>query len=557
MPFTTLQEKDFFGRREELSDLYHRSLGAVQGVAQSIFLSGPRGIGKTEILKQLFNHLFWKQDQVVPFYYSVNNAILSVADFSRDYLTHYLCQRLAFENKEQSLLYLDGLSTSGLASLAEQRQAVWAKEILDRFLQSSGEPLDALRVALGAPHQSALSAGKAVVVMVDEFHRLKNLHIDGQTDPRMVSLFEAPLSFKSAPHVITGSEVEIQEMPVSGCLERVPLHPLGDEDASRLFLSMLQTAGVSIDTVPHAVIDRLGGNPFYIRSAAKAVGVKKKPGEDDFWAAYLHEVMAGNIHLYWSSVLKNFFPDLTLRRAILETTRRIYQAGEPLTEQRISTLFPPGARYAEPTMIALHESGLVRGEFGVFRAPEDRVVVDFIDCLYTREVLGKSAVDIEREFLEKLAGEKGKGVSFEITLPMIREAELVAAQCIEQMGRNLHLSEEVIGQMQIAVVEACINAMEHSKGADRKIYMRFEVGEDRLEASIESSGREFVMQETGEPFVGMKPGEDVGRGWGVKLMKRFMDSVRFEKTARGTKVVLVKHLLKSADVHREVAANGE
>jgi anti-sigma regulatory factor (Ser/Thr protein kinase) len=78
-----------------------------------------------------------------------------------------------------------------------------------------------------------------------------------------------------------------------------------------------------------------------------------------------------------------------------------------------------------------------------------------------------------------------------------------------------------------------------------------------MEASIESSGREFVVQETGEPFVGKKLGEDFGRGWGVKLMKRFTDSVRFEKTNRGTKVVLVKNIPKTTGVYTEGGANGE
>ena len=50
-----------------------------------------------------------------------------------------------------------------------------------------------------------------------------------------------------------------------------------------------------------------------------------------------------------------------------------------------------------------------------------------------------------------------------MTIPMVREAELVAAQCLEQIGKNLHLDEDVIGQLQLAVIEACINAMEHSK----------------------------------------------------------------------------------------------
>jgi anti-sigma regulatory factor (Ser/Thr protein kinase) len=138
-----------------------------------------------------------------------------------------------------------------------------------------------------------------------------------------------------------------------------------------------------------------------------------------------------------------------------------------------------------------------------------------------------------------------------MTLPMVKVAELVAAQCLEQIGKNLNLNQDGVGQMQIAVIEACINAMEHAKGTERKIYISVAADGDRLEVSIESEGREFVVQESGEPFGDREGIKAAGRGWGIKLMKRFADEVRFEKTARGTKTVLVKNLANPAGVQKE------
>jgi Cdc6-like AAA superfamily ATPase len=205
MPLRILSEKDFLGREEELADLYRKSLEVEKGSAQSIFLSGSRGIGKTELLKQLFNRLFWKQDKIAPFYYSINSAILSVSDFSRDYLMRYICQRLAFENKESSLIYLEGLSIDGLSAILEERKAFWALNVLDGYTQCR-EPIDSLRIALNVPHQSTLATGMSVVVMIDEFQRLNNLHINGNIAPMLAALFEMPLSFRKAPHLITGNQ---------------------------------------------------------------------------------------------------------------------------------------------------------------------------------------------------------------------------------------------------------------------------------------------------------------------------------------------------------------
>ncbi len=127
MPFNALQEKDFFGRLQELDSLTKRVLQADRGQAQSAVLSGQRGIGKTELLKHLFGRLFWKQDRVAPFWYSVNPALLSVADFSKTYLVRFICQRLAFTKKDQSLFYHDGISIDGLSTLVEEREAVLGK----------------------------------------------------------------------------------------------------------------------------------------------------------------------------------------------------------------------------------------------------------------------------------------------------------------------------------------------------------------------------------------------------------------------------------------------
>ncbi len=550
MSFSALQETDFFGRGEELAGLSRRVLRAETGSAQSVVLSGPLGIGKTELLKQLFGYLFWKQDHIVPFYYTVNPALLSAAAFSKDYLTRYLCQRLAFEKKEQSFLYLEGLSIDGLSALMEEREAVWAREILDRFIQSSGDPIDALRAAVSAPHQAALATGRPAAVLIDEFHRLKDLHIDGTPDPRLVSLFEAPMSFRKTPHVTAGNTAAICEMPVASGLERISVPPLGPEDAASRALSLFRACEAE-GAAPLHLLHRLGGNPFYIACVTRRACEKKDPSETDFRKAYAREVLEGHLALSWSSVLKSYFPGPGPRRTALALAHKIHHTSEPLSCQRIAKSLSLTEDQAEATAHALHLAGFVRGEFGVFRAVEDGVLRDVIDCLYLRELLGKSSHDLEEELLKNPLPEKEEAVRFDMTLPMVKEAELVAAQCLEQIGRNLNLNQDAVGQLQIAVIEACINAMEHGKGTEKKIYISVAAAGERLEVSIESEGREFVVQESGEPFGDREGIKAAGRGWGIKLMKRFADEVRFEKTARGTKTVLVKNLAASAVAKKE------
>jgi serine/threonine-protein kinase RsbW len=333
------------------------------------------------------------------------------------------------------------------------------------------------------------------------------------------------------------------------------VEPLGAEAASSKVLSLLRDCDVEA-TAPPLLMRRLGGNPFYIGSVISRTCRKKNPVDQDFWNAYVQEIREGALALSWFSVLKSFFPDLAMRRTALAILQKIYHAGEPLSCQRIATSFSLTAGQAEAAAHALYLAGFIQGEFGVFRAVEDLVLRDIIDYVYMKEILAKPVHDLEQEFLERILPEQEGAVRYEMTLPMAKEAELVAAQCLDQLGKNLQLNQEAVGQLQIALIEACINAMEHSRGTDNKIFVSMAVEGDRMEVSIESAGRDFVEQETGEPYGDREVAKTPGRGWGIKLMKRFADEVRFERTGRGTKIILVKNNVKSS-IRKEESADRE
>jgi anti-sigma regulatory factor (Ser/Thr protein kinase) len=556
MPFSSLQKKDFFGRQAELAGLYKRILQADSGQEQSVVLSGRRGIGKTELLKRLFGQLFWSQDRTIPFLYTVNPALLSVSTFSKSYLSQFICQRLAFEKKDQSLLYRLGITIDGLSNLGEELGALWVKEILDQYEQCSGDPIDALRIALVAPHRSALSTGIPVAILIDNFHLVKGLHFDGTADHRLASLFQEPMSHRKTPHVITGDMAELQEMTVVSGLERIPVPPLGSEATASMLLALL-TAHEAEGNVPPLLLRHLGGNPYYFGRIVTRACAKKNPDDMDFWNAYVQEIMEGTLALSWLKVLKDYFPDLGQRRTALAIISKIYHTTEALSCQRIAKSFSLTDGQAHDILNVLYLAGLINGEFGSFRAMDDRVLRDIVDALSMREILAKSAHDLEVHFLEALVPQKRQVMRFDMTLPMAREVELIVAQSLEQIGKNLTLNQDAIGQLQIAVIEACINAIEHGRGADDKVYVSVAVDEDQMEVSVESAGQEFVILETGEPFRDQEAEKKTGRGWGIKLMKRFVDHVRFEKTPYGTKIVLVKKIEKAAGIQKEDTTNRE
>ena len=66
---------------------------------------------------------------------------------------------------------------------------------------------------------------------------------------------------------------------------------------------------------------------------------------------------------------------------------------------------------------------------------------------------------------------------FLVVVPMGEDNELLAASTVEQIARRLSFRPEAINQIKTAIVEACINASEHSFSPDRKIYQRYHRGE--------------------------------------------------------------------------------
>jgi serine/threonine-protein kinase RsbW len=134
-----------------------------------------------------------------------------------------------------------------------------------------------------------------------------------------------------------------------------------------------------------------------------------------------------------------------------------------------------------------------------------------------------------------------------MVLPMTEDSELIAANTAEQIARRLNFRPEAINQIKTAVVEACINASEHSFSPDRKIYQRFLVEDDKLVVIISSRG---VIVPANPDKVntrqGSEPGSDASaeerRGWGLKLIRTLMDEVEFESVDEGTSLRMTKYL---------------
>jgi serine/threonine-protein kinase RsbW len=131
---------------------------------------------------------------------------------------------------------------------------------------------------------------------------------------------------------------------------------------------------------------------------------------------------------------------------------------------------------------------------------------------------------------------------FLMVVPMGEDNELIAAHTAEQIAKRLTFKPEAINQIKTAVVEACINASEHSFSPDRKIYQRFRVESDRLVVTISSRGVVPTNLNGASPRPDTTEAAEERRGWGLKLIRTLMDEVEFERVDDGTSLRMTKYI---------------
>jgi len=134
---------------------------------------------------------------------------------------------------------------------------------------------------------------------------------------------------------------------------------------------------------------------------------------------------------------------------------------------------------------------------------------------------------------------------FLMVVPMGEDNELLAATTVEHVARRLSFQPAAINQIKTAIVEACINASEHSFSPERKIYQRFRVEDDKLVVTISSRGILPTNVLGGNASESNSESDDVAeerRGWGLKLIRTLMDEVEFEKVDEGTSLRMTKYL---------------
>jgi serine/threonine-protein kinase RsbW len=143
-----------------------------------------------------------------------------------------------------------------------------------------------------------------------------------------------------------------------------------------------------------------------------------------------------------------------------------------------------------------------------------------------------------------------------LILPMAPDMEIVASQAASAMAAFIGMSADRVDEVRMAVVEACINAFEHSHAVERKVEVTFRLFADaasaaereragsgrpgRLEIRVHDHGVGFAPAAVEEPRIEDKLRGERKRGWGLKIIQGLMDEVEILSGSQGTTVVMSK-----------------
>ena len=128
----------------------------------------------------------------------------------------------------------------------------------------------------------------------------------------------------------------------------------------------------------------------------------------------------------------------------------------------------------------------------------------------------------------------------ELTLPIIPDLELAATKTAEVVAKHMNLDEEKSAEIGMALIEATINAFEHSGSDSENVEIHFLIQGDTLIIKVTDKGKGFDPSKVKIPNIEEKLRSDQKRGWGLKLIQELMDTVEFESTPEGTTVTMTK-----------------
>ncbi|MCP4111680.1 MAG: hypothetical protein GY749_40185, partial [Desulfobacteraceae bacterium] len=226
----------FCGRKKELELLVNWAGNIPEELSESRALLGRRKSGKTAVMQRLFNILWNKNSNVIPFYIEVLDKDQWLLDFSNFYYRTFISQYLSFLTRTPLAGNNNPWRWDVLEDMARQAGNQNILRDMEGFRNDVEKEKvhDALMSAFGAPASFSGYDNVFFVVMIDEIQYMtKHIYYDRERKIREHNLpgaFHGLVELKTAPMLVSGSYIGwmtemIHEMFVGGRLKKTRISP--------------------------------------------------------------------------------------------------------------------------------------------------------------------------------------------------------------------------------------------------------------------------------------------------------------------------------------------
>jgi serine/threonine-protein kinase RsbW len=131
-------------------------------------------------------------------------------------------------------------------------------------------------------------------------------------------------------------------------------------------------------------------------------------------------------------------------------------------------------------------------------------------------------------------------VRLRLVLPQVARAELIAGDAVDDLGHRIGFPRDTLAEVKLAVVEACLNALEYGAG---EIVVELTAHPDPtpwIEAAVVDHGPGFDPGEQPRPVLESKLHSRRKRGWGLELIRRLMDEVEITSCPGLTRIHMIR-----------------
>ena len=320
----------FTGRKQELAYFLNWASRIKLGLSRSTALLSRRKTGKSALLQRLYNIIFHKNDNVVPFYYEFKETNKWLGTFAEEFFLTFIYQYIAFKSRNSEYLFDSVPKTfkNALEVCSKEGIDYLAPLIKGAHERAMSENADFLwDIARDAPRVVAGIRDEQVVQIIDEFQYINRFVCRDKACRYPVkdlagSYFHT-VEYRNAPLLVSGSWVgwlmdDLQKM-LTGRVQYKFMKTLPEDEAIEMIYRYSGIEGVPVTEKTAFLLARLSeGNPFYI----SLLFGSEYPGKNFLTRQGIQETLEfetldeqGEIRGTWLEYIDSAFPRINEKHA--------------------------------------------------------------------------------------------------------------------------------------------------------------------------------------------------------------------------------------------------